>query len=738
MNIAASQQPPFSKHHYWRWLQYSGGLLIVVLLLVARIGWLPLPILERLEWQAYDWKVRSTLSGKQDPSLAIVDIDESSLYEIGQWPWPRETVASLVERLFTEYEAELLGIDVVFAEPERSLWQPQWEALIQEYSRLNDVTPPVNGDEALASALAAYPVVLGYYFQSLRQPSDPPPVGQLPMPAHVVEPSTLQVPEPERYSANLPLLQQSALGAGFFDNPRVDDDGVFRRVPMLQRWEGELYANLPLAMLLALLGQPTITPVIGEGAGVSQLEMLDVGGFEIPVDAQGAALVPWYGRRGHFEYISAADVLQGRLAPGALAGKILILGASAPGLMDLRSTPVGAVYPGPEINLSLLAGMLHQRIHAQPPWVLGLELVCLSVLGMIMALLYPRLKAPLLIVLSCSLLIVVVVGNWWAWNQGLALPIAGLLGLLVVQMLWHLTLNLLRETYQRRWVAQRFGQYIPPQLVKDMVASGESFGLQGEERELTVLFSDIRGFSAFSEAIPSSELTNIMNRLLTPLTGAIHRHGGTIDKYMGDAVMAFWGAPLHDEQHADHALEGAFSMLAALKAINREFTAEGKQALAMGIGLNSGPMSVGNMGSSFRMAYTVMGDNVNLGSRLEGLTKAYGVNVIVSDATAKQASGWCYRRLDKVRVKGRQTPLWILQPISRWESLSAWQQEWQIAFEHALDLYQAMQFGDAEAAFLALDDQEDRPTRMYLERIQHFKSTPPPPQWDGVWTHTQK
>jgi adenylate cyclase len=405
--------------------------------------------------------------------------------------------------------------------------------------------------------------------------------------------------------------------------------------------------------------------------------------------------------------------------------------------MDLRSTPVGGVYPGPEINLSLLAGMLHQRIHAQPPWVLGLEVVSLIALGAFMVLLYPRLNAPLLLVVSGGLLFSAVGGNLWAWYQGLALPIAGLLVLLVAQMLWHLAMNFLRETQQKRWVAERFGQYIPHQLVEDMVESGESFGLEGEERELTVLFSDMRGFTAFSESIPPSELTEIMNRLLTPLTSAIHQHNGTIDKYMGDAIMAFWGAPLHDEHHADHALEGAFAMLDALDGINNEFISEGKPALAMGVGLNSGSMSVGNMGSSFRMAYTVMGDNVNLGSRMEGLTRKYGVSLLVSETTAKQAPMWCYRRLDKVRVKGRSTTLWILEPLGRWEALSEEKHQWHAAFEQALEHYHAADFESAERTFRELDVQ-DPPTQMYLARIEHFKSAPPQEDWDGVWTHTEK
>lgn len=706
--------------------------MLVVLLVAAKAEWLPLPVIERWEWQAYDLKVRNTLSHEKDPSLAIIDIDERSLYEVGQWPWSRATVATLIETLFARYEAGLLGVDVVFAEPEASLWQEHWTRLREDYPALRDIPPPADGDQQLADTLAQYPVVLGYFFQSTREPDDPPPVGQLPDPVAMEAPMTLPFPRPERFTANLPKLQQNALSAGYFDNPRVDADGVFRRVPLLQRWDGGLYPNLPLAMFLTMLGQPPIDPVIGEGAGVAQLEALDVGGFNLPVDARGAALVPWYGERGHFDYYSAVDVLEGRLPPEALAGKTLILGTSAPGLLDLRSTPVGAVFPGAEINLSLLAGMLHQSIKAQPPWVLGFELVSLVALGLFMVWLYPRLNAGALLLVSAGLIGAAIGSNLWAWYQGLALPVAGLLVLLVAQMLWHLSMNFLRETQQKRWVSQRFGQYVPPELVDDMVDRDEGFGLEGEERELTVLFSDVRGFTAFSESIPPAALTEVMNRLLTPLTEAIQRHQGTIDKYMGDAVMAFWGAPLHDAHHADHAIAGAFSMLEAIESVNEDLAAEGRPALAMGIGLNTGPMSVGNMGSSFRMAYTVLGDEVNLGSRIEGLTKTYGVPLIVSDRTADAAPEWLYRRIDKVRVKGRQTPVWLFEPLGRRSAVTADRADWAAAFEAALDRYQSADFEGAEAAFSALPA-DDGPTALYIKRVRQFRDDPPPAGWDGVW-----
>jgi adenylate cyclase len=553
----------------------------------------------------------------------------------------------------------------------------------------------------------------------------------------LVSDANLPIPRPERYTANLDFLQVAAVGGGFFDNPRVDDDGVFRRMPILQAWEGEAYASLPLAMLLTMLGHPPVVPQVAEVMGAGQLEGLDVGGFGIPVDGRGAALVPWYGARGHFDYVSAVDLLEGRLDPAEVAGATWLLGASAPGLMDLRSTPVGSVYPGAEIHLSLLAGMLHQSFRAEPPWVSGAELVGLLLLGLIMVVAYPRLKAPSLVVVSLVLVALTLGGSYWAWQRGLVLPVAGMLVLLLAQMLWHLAMNLLREGQQKQWVTERFGQYVPPELVSDMVASGEDLSLEGEERELTVLFSDVRDFTAFSESIPPAELTSVMNRLLTPLTRAIHQHGGTIDKYMGDAIMAFWGAPLYDKDHAEHALEGAMAMLEALDGINQAFEAEDRPRLAMGVGLNTGEMSVGNMGSSFRMAYTVMGDNVNLGSRLEGLTKTYGVSLVVSETTADQVTGWVFRRLDKVQVKGREAPLWICEPLGRQESLDADRLAWRNAFESAIERYQRGDFAAAEQAFRSLKREDDPPTRLYLERLKVLVHQPPE-HWDGIWRHREK
>lgn len=724
--------------------QYLVSLLLVLLVLGEMAGFWPVRAVQRLEWLSYDLRVQATLGQEQDPSIVLIDLDERSLAEVGQWPWPREQVALLVERLFEDYGISLLGMDIIFAEPEVNPLIRDWPQLREIYAGLPPEPPVISGDVQLAEVMARYPVVTGYYFQSRMQAGDPLSIGQLPDPLAVDAPAerinSLPWPRPERYSSNLPLLQSAASGGGFFDNPFVDADGVFRRVPVLQYWEGGLYANLPLMMIYQLLGQPPLQLLIAEGGGITQLEGIDVGGFTIPTDARGGALVPWYGPRGHFTYISAADVLAGRADPDLLAGTLAIFGASAPGLMDLRATPVQSVYPGPEINASMLAGILHQSYRGEPPYTLAAGLLLLGLLGVLITFIFPSLKAIAVLVVSLLLVSLHLGINIWAWSAGWVLPLASGLLLLLLLCGWHLAMNFYRESREKGWVTARFGQYVPRELVEKMVVSHESFGLEGEERELTVLFSDVRGFTSFSEGIPPAELTGVMNRLLTPITRAIHQNQGTIDKYMGDAVMAFWGAPLRDADHARHALEGAFAMLEALEEINREFTAEGMKPLAMGVGLNTGAMNVGNMGSEFRMAYTVMGDNVNLGSRLEGLTKPYGVSIIVSESTAAAVPDYAYRRLDRVRVKGRSAPVTILEPLGLLAALDTQQHAWLAQWDEALSAYDATDFLLARERFLALLETrpENTAVQIYLERIEYYLREPPGNDWDGVWTHTEK
>ncbi|MCC5854356.1 MAG: adenylate/guanylate cyclase domain-containing protein [Idiomarina sp.] len=732
-------------------LQALVSLVLVFWLLGEQVGVWPSQVLQRLEWLSYDERVVRTLDGEEDPAIVIIDIDEYSLQQGGQWPWPRAQVARLLENLFDEYQIQLLGLDVIFAEPEANLLATQWHQLVSRYPDLPDEPEIVSGDVLLAETLMNYPIISAFYFDQANSTANgySRSTGELPPPLMMAEPTnnwtSLPIPRPSRFTSNHPQVQPFVLAGGYFDNPMVDDDGVFRRVPLLQEWQGELYGSLPLAMLYTLLGQPPVALDVHEAGGMLHLEGVDVGGFYFPTDPTSSVLVPWQGFREHFTYISAYDVLTGAVDPEQLAGKIALLGTSAPGLMDLRSTPVGGVFPGVEIHATILAGMLQMSFKSEPGYSLAVTALGIALIGLLMTIFYPRLRAVALMSISALLLILHLAANLYAWHAGLVLPLAS--GLLLIALLtsWHLTMNFWRESAEKRQVAEQFGRYIPPELVKDIVASPEAQDMVGQERELTVLFSDVRGFTSFSEKIPPAELTDVMNRLLTPVTRAIHKHRGTIDKYMGDAVMAFWGAPLPDDEHAVNALAGALAMQEALAEINAEFVSEGRDSLAMGIGVHTGVMNVGNMGSEFRMAYTVLGDNVNLGSRLEGLTKGYGVDILFSENSLAALSClveplFLYRRLDRVRVKGRETPLTIYQLMGYLNTASEQEKQLATSSDSALELYEQGHFKGALRAFKKhLEDQPTDPVaQLYLERCEEYLATPPPADWDGVYTHTSK
>ncbi|HLF98053.1 MAG TPA: adenylate/guanylate cyclase domain-containing protein, partial [Methylococcaceae bacterium] len=493
-----------------------------------------------------------------------------------------------------------------------------------------------------------------------------------------------------------------------------------------------------------LMGFPPIQLEIGsdygDGTG-SKIEALVVEGFRIPTDERSAVLIPFLGKKGSFPYVSATDVLNGSAPVEQLQDRIVLVGATAAGLLDMRATPVQNVFPGVEINANLIAAMLDQRFKERPAWILGVELLQILLVGLVLGILMPRLSAAvgtLLVNLILAVLLGLNVLAWQRWN--LALESAAPLMLAFVLYSFQMFFGFFLESRALTHLAGRFGQYVPLEIVKEMSQQESDFGISGETREMTVLFSDVRGFTTISESVPPHQLSLLMNELLTPLTRVIHQHKGTIDKYMGDAIMAFWGAPLHDPHHARHALEAGLDMLKAVKEIQAAFKARNWPEMKLGVGLNTGPMSVGNMGSEFRMAYTVLGDAVNLGSRLEGLTKQYGVYLIVSETTRAAAPEFAYRELDRVRVKGKNEPVAIYEPLGRKEELTEAEQDELWRHELALIHYRKQHWPEAREAFhlLAAEHPQRALYPLYLERIALYEREPPGEDWDGAFTHHNK
>lgn len=725
------------------------NVLLIALSLAFAGQWISLPLLDKLEHIAYDSRLKASMPNTIDPRVVIIDIDEQSLEKEGRWPWDRRKMANLTNRLFNDYHIKLLAFDVVFPEPDHSsgiTWfnrlaeneLSQDQAFLQAF---NSIRPQLNFDDIFADSLKNRPVVLSFFSQTRSDHINPD--NQLPPPVSPAPPFSVMFPLAQSFGANLKTLQNAAGAGGFFNNPMVDQDGKYRRLPLLIEYRASLYEALSLAIYRRYLAADSIGFITDEQENPDSpsLEGIQVKDYTIPTDEHSAILIPYRGKQGSFKYYSATDILNSKIDPAELTGKIAILGTTAAGLMDLRSTPVQNVYPGVEIHANIISALLDHNIKSKPRFMLGFEMLEILLLGVIACLAWDRVSLKYAVLIFTFLTMALITVNLRLWDKyNIDSILFSPLLLLTSLFLNHFSFAYFLETRKKFKLRKYFSQYIPPELVEQMAKSDEDFNLKAENREMSVFFTDVRGFTSISEQLEPHQLSELMNRILTPITLTIHKHKGTIDKYMGDAVMAFWGSPQLNPNHAAHAIAAAMDTLMALAEVNRDFSTKGWPEINLGIGINTGRMSVGNMGSTFRMAYTVLGDAVNLGSRLEGLTKQYGVCIIVSDATRKHAPGFLYRELDCVRVKGKQEPIGIYEPVCLLESANFAQIQELEKLQEALRQYRNRQWNSALGLFLELTDQnpEVRLYTIYRDRINYFLTNPPPADWDGVFNHDSK
>lgn len=723
------------------------AMLLVFLLHAAKV--VSIPLIQHIEAISYDARLQLTMPKTLDRRIIIVDIDEKSLAEEGRWPWGRDKLAALLDRLFDQYHVAVVGFDVVFAEKDESsglkvleqLSQKELKNLPQFQASLAQLRPQLDHDRIFAKKLASRPVVLGYYFTSNEDRVS----GLLPVPTFPkgsFKGSNTAFISATGYGANLPEFQKAAHSAGHF-NPLTDFDGVARRVPMLMEYRGAFYESLSLAVFRTLSGDSAIQAVFEEGAGNigDSLEWLRVGKLKIPVDENISALVPYRGKQGSFPYVSATDVLHGRISAQELVGAIVLVGTTAPGLMDLRSTPVGAVYPGVEVQANLIAGMLDRNIKQKPAFIMGAEITEMLLLGLLLAFTLPLLSPVKASLTALAALLLVIGINLSLWQSAnMVMPLAAAMLMIIALFMLSMSYGFFVESRAKRQITGLFGQYVPPELVDEMSENPGNFTMEGESREMTVLFSDVRGFTTISEGLSPKELSRLMNEYMTPMTHIIQKHRGTIDKYIGDAIMAFWGAPLADPDHSRHALLAAMEMQQMLTQLREQFKAKGWPEICIGVGINTGTMSVGNMGSEFRMAYTVMGDAVNLASRLESITRQYGVGIIVGENTQKAVPDVVFRELDRVRVKGKDEPVAIYEPLGAAGQVDKTTLDELKLFQQVLKMYRAQDWDLAEMQLhnLQQSSPERALYRLYLERISHFRDHTPDVEWDGVFTFTTK
>lgn len=732
-------------------LGISGVVLLVFI--VHTSGLRPFGLFTTIENLTYDARILARMPGTVDPRVVIVDMDDRSLAEEG-WPWPRSKLARLVIQLFDTYKIRVLGFDMVFAEPDHASGRELLDRLAAGpmadlpgfAERVAALENQLDTDRLFAEALRNRPVVMGYVFTGELDASKKS-AGMLGPPLFDKQAAaqySVGFLEQASYVANLPVLQGAAPYGGFFDIPTIDEDGIVRDVPLMQRYQGELYPSLAFQVLRVALGNPEVRLEFDppEARTGLNLERVRVGEVALPVDETVSVMVPYRGPYRSFPYIPAADVLHGRADGAALNGAIVLFGTSAAGLKDMRATPVGAGYPGVEVHANVVSGALDGRLKQRAPYYAGMEASLLLVLGLLLAWLFPRL--PPLGVFAATLGIVagLLALALMAWDSAdlvmpLGVPMLYTLAVFLAQLLYGYFI----ETRRSRDISKRFGEYVPPEIVEEMSANPEAVSMEGKSREMTVLFSDVRGFTSISEQMEARELAELMNQFLTLLTRVIQKHRGTIDKYMGDAIMAFWGAPLEDAQHAAHALEAAIELPKAIRSLDDSFARRGWPKLQIGVGLSTGVMRVGNMGSEFRRAYTVMGDPVNLGSRVEGLTKEYGVSVICSEFTRNQGPpDWAYRELDQVRVKGKDEPVAIYEPLGPKDALPTELRQELARYRGALKMYRGQQWDSAEAEFFSLSrGSHPHPVyELYLERIAYFRKNPPGADWSGVFTFKTK
>lgn len=732
-----------------------GALLLGILITLSLAGYQLLQgrydqtsLIKRLDYLLYDWRFNLLNShehfARSDANIVIVDIDEASLFAEGRWPWSRDKLAALTRNL-TDAGAVVIAYDILMSEPqENPTRRLQLQARQEGDEAMAEALAPfvklTEYDQQLADTFASVDVVMPFLFHEQAATR----TGQLPAPVYSLSPEQaerLLAVQAQGYTGALPVLQDAAVGAGFIV-PAIDGDGVLRSAPLITQYESALYPSLSLAMGLAYYFIEGIDLSVARyNDQLDVINWLQFADQRIRTDVAGRVLIPYLGAQGQFPYLSATDVLNQHIEPGVLDNALVLVGTSSVGLADLRTTPVGTQFPGVEIHATLLNALLAGDFPYTPDIAHTLTALILLILGVIYSVISSRI-GPLGLVLATLILLALLVGlNFFFWQQQkVALPLASSLLLTIGLSALHLLQGFLGERRTKQHISSVFGQYVPQAHIDHMLAHPNEFGFAGETRDMTVLFSDIRSFTTISESLDATELKDLLNRYFTPITESIFNHQGTIDKYVGDMVMAFWGAPLKDHDHARHALEAAIDMINTLKTLNPELNRLGYPTIEVGIGLNTGPMNVGDMGSHFRRAYTVLGDAVNLGARLEGLTKFYGVKILVGPETYAAIDDWSFRPIDRIRVKGKLEPVSVYEPIAPRKVLSdAWQQEltlWADTYQTYLNRNWAL----TREKLNELINQSQSPAlyQVYLNRLTDLEAEGVPPDWDGTYTHTSK
>ena len=731
----------------------------LVILIALVLFFVDAPFLRFMELKALDLRMVSRGAMPSGGETIIVTIDEKSLSELGRWPWPRTTIAKLTDAL-KGYGAKAVGFDIVFTEPDTNSSLKTVAELARDvknvgigdsrlYGLLEQKQKAADTDAILARSIEkAKNITLGYFFHITEKEVGHLTEQQITTGENAIANGRFQMvrakkgadesPLIQAYAAqpNIPQLSDAAENGGYF-NAFPDSDGVIRWAPLVIKFRSNHYTSLSLSLLVQYLEWPMLVLNVTD-FGVENIRLDKI---EIPTDESGRLLINYRGPAKIFPHYSVSDILNGRISADKINGKIVLVGATATGIYDLRVTPFSAVYPGVEIHATVIDNILHQNFLIHSGWTQFLDVCLIIVVGLIMGFTVPRLRAMAGIGLSFVLLSAFVLANtaifirYNIW-MNLIYPV-------LTMMTIYLGITVYRyvtEEREKKKVRGAFQYYLTASVVNEILKDPSKLKLGGDKKNLSVMFSDIRGFTSIAEKLTPEELVHLLNEYLTAMTDVVFKYDGLLDKYIGDAIMAVFGAPLEQPDHALRACRTAVDMMSELRRLREKWAAEGRPDVNIGVGINTGDMVVGNMGSQMRFDYTVMGDSVNLASRLEGTNKEYKTNVIISEFTLEQIKDEFFcRELDSVQVKGKKRPVRIFELLGYRKDAAQWQ-EFVGRFEAGLAKYRAGLWDEAIAAFRSVLEirPEDYPARLYIERCEALKEHPPGGAWDGVFTMTTK
>jgi len=754
------------KPFYRRFLDWWKGGRFIALVVLIGLGVLravdPAPV-EALRLRAFD--VYQNLKPRIPPSprpVVIVDIDEASLKEIGQWPWPRDTLARMLDNL-TKMGALAVGFDIVFAEPDRlsvSLVADRAARQGLSESTITELRSLPSNDLVFANALKQSRAVLGQsaYGQMVEGGERLPPGGPW---GSRSDPGVKAIDFVRRHVSvirNIEEFEKAAPGLGMI-TVEPDEDGIVRRAPAVLGVRERMFPSLIAEMFRVATGPRTPAFIRATSDGIQFVAIQSrPQSFEIPTNPEGNIWV-YYARPGEATgdlYVSAKDVIAGTITPDRIANKFVLVGTSAVGLRDIRATPISANLPGVEVHANMIETVLQKTPLIQPLDALGQEIIFAIVAGLLLIVLLPMIGAGWALGLTVLLVGTLVGTSWYFFSQQrelIDITYPGISTIFLYSLLTFTTFS--RTAAERRQVRGAFAQYLSPALVEQLAADPDRLQLGGEMKEMTLLFCDLRGFTTISESFKTNPqgLTKLINKFLTPMTDIIMARQGTIDKYMGDCIMAFWNAPLDDPLHVQHSADSALAMFDELPALNERLKAEAEAEnrpfypLKIGIGLNTGEVVVGNMGSERRFDYSVLGDAVNLASRLEGQSKAYGVDVVIGELTQLQIPTYATMELDQIAVKGKKEAVRIfallgLPAMRQHPGFAPWMEKHNamLAAYRAQDWYGVLEMLPVcrALAHAVKPGGVDGFYDLYDERIDEFRSNPPPAEWDGVYIATSK